>query len=121
MKVLIDGVDFSRLFYRYGLSIQPKKRYGTNNAIALSGEKLVDLLATKSIITLTCNPLTTAQRDDLAAACAKAEVTLVYNPGGESDEDCTVRAEPTLSAAAIKLKAAGVAYWTGAVVTMEEL
>ena len=121
MKVVIDNTDFSRLFHRYGLTIQPKKRYGSNGDVALSGEKLVDLLATKDVLTLACNPMSTQQRDALAAACAKATVILTYNPGGDGDADRTIRAEPNVSAARVKLRYNGVTHWDGITVTMEEI
>ena len=121
MKVIIDGVDHSKLFHKYGMQLQPKKRYGINGDIALSGEKIVDLLATKNVITLTCNSLTTKERDILASTCAKEVVTLLYNPGGSEDEDRTINAEPTMSSAKIKLRFGKDIFWDGAVVTMEEV
>lgn len=121
MKVLLNGIDYSRLFYRYGLSEQPQKRYGSNGGDMLSGDKKVDLLAVKSRVALTCNPLTTAERDALKAVCAEEYVTLVYNPGGDSDHDVRITAIPSMSASSIKLVAGGKAYWTGLTITLEEV
>lgn len=120
MKVLLNGVDYSPLFYKYGLSEQPQKRYGRNGGDMLSGNRVVDLLAVKSTVVLTCNPLTTEQRNTLRTICSEAYVTLVYNPGGANDNDVKLTVIPTMSASTIKLMAGGRTYWTGLTITMEE-
>ena len=120
MKVIIDKNDLSKLFYRYGISEQAKKRYGKNGGDALSGEKIIDLLSVKKTVILTCNPMTTAEKNALSAACAADYVTLTYNANDGIDQDVTITAIPSLSAAKTALKVGGTLYWSGITVTMEE-
>lgn len=115
---MINGIDFSADIYRYGFAIQHQKRYGNNGFTAIDGTELVDLIATKQVVTAACNPLTSRRLSALSEACADEYVAAQYTDPVKGEVRLEMIAE--VSAANKSLTVDGVTYWKDIVVSLRE-
>lgn len=119
MTFRLNGIDFSRDVYRKGLAVQYKKLYGKNGGTMLDGSQTVDLLAVKTVLTATCNPLTSARLSALSAVCRSECISVQYSDP-EAGGDIRLEMLPELSVAKKSLVVNGVTYWEGVVISLTE-
>lgn len=119
MTFQVDGVDFSKLIYRYGFTVQYEKVYGKNGGQMLNGRETVDLVRVRKVLTAACNPLTSTQLSELAEVCKREYVAVRYTDPSEGG-DVRIDAIPALSVVNKSLVTGGTTYWTDAVITLRE-
>ncbi len=119
MTFMLNGVDFSRYLYRYGMTVQYEKIYGKAGGQTLDGRELVDLIRVRPILVCACNPMTSDEFSRLATVCAEDYIFVSYTDP-KTGGDVRMEAVPILSAAKKTLVINGVTYWEGAVITLKE-
>lgn len=106
----IDGVDFSAVINKYGYSVRPVRREGSNGGMMQDGSRRVDLLDYKAGVSVASNDMDPADAARLNSALRKEYVWVTY-------WDPTVNAVrtaefiPDISASEIAAVVKGVVQW----------
>lgn len=79
MVFTIDGVDFHDCVDVAGYKIKPRREYGPARGKLLDGSRVIDLLATKTDLSITVVAAKQATVSAIAQACKKSTVQLVFN------------------------------------------
>ena len=119
--VIIDGVDFSADFNKYGSSVRYDPREGENGGMMLDGSMMVDILAWKAVLTLPCNDLTGDRLSALLQATLKAEISVTFLDTKLNAQRTATFINPDLSDQTLTLQtAAGVRWYNGMTLTLTE-
>ena len=119
--VIIDGVDFSTDFNKYGSSVRYDPREGENGGMMLDGSMMVDILAWKAVLTLPCNDLTGDRLSALLQATLKAEISVTFWDPRLNEQRTATFIRPELSDQTLTLQtAAGVRWYSGMTLTLTE-
>ena len=119
--VIIDGVDFSTDFNKYGYSVRYEIREGTNGGMMLDGSMMVDILARKAVVVLPCNDLTGDRLAALLQATLKAEISVTFLDTKLNAQRTATFINPELSDQTLTLQTvAGVRWYSGMTLTLTE-
>ena len=119
--VIIDGVDFSADFNKYGSSVRYDPREGENGGMMLDGSMMVDILAWKAVLTLPCNDLTGDRLSALLQATLKSEISVTFLDTKLNAQRTATFINPDLSDQILTLQtAAGVRWYSGMTLTLTE-
>lgn len=119
--VIIDGVDFSADFNKYGSSVRYKPREGENGGMMLDGSMRVDVLAWKAVLTLPCNDVTGDRLSALLQATMKAEVSVTFWDPQLNAQRTAIFINPELSDQTLTLQTAeDVRWYSGMTLTLTE-
>ena len=119
--VIIDGVDFSADFNKYGSSVRYDPREGENGGMMLDGSMMVDILAWKAVLTLPCNDLTGDRLSALLQATLKAEISVTFWDPRLNEQRTATFIRPELSDQTLTLQISkGVRWYSGMTLTLTE-
>ena len=119
--VIIDGVDFSADFNKYGSSVRYDPREGENGDMMLDGSMMVDILAWKAVLTLPCNDLTGDRLSALLQATLKAEISVTFWDPRLNEQRTATFIRPELSDQTLTLQTSkGVRWYSGMTLTLTE-
>lgn len=119
--VIIDGVDFSADFNKYGASVRYDPREGINGGMMLDGSMKVDILAWKAVVVLPCNDLTGDRLAALLQATLKAEISVTFLDTKLNAPRTATFINPELSDQTLTLQTtAGVRWYSGMTLTLTE-
>ena len=76
--LIIDGVDFTNSFNKYGYGVSYSPVSGVNGGIMKDGSETVDIVAWKAVLELPCNGMKSADISAVVLACKKTYVTVKY-------------------------------------------
>lgn len=119
--VIINRVDFSKDFSKRGFSVQYVPRHGNLGGMMQDGTMKEDIRAWKAVLTFPVNDLPAPRVSALLRACMVAEpVVTFHDPALDAPRKATFLA-PDFSAQTLNLiTGAGVRWYSGMTVTMEE-
>lgn len=119
--VIIDGVDFSADFNKYGTAMYYEAREGHNGGMMMDGSMTVDILAWKAVLKLPCNDLTGDRLAALLQAVLQAEVSVKFWDTRLNAERTATFIRPELSDQTLTLQtAAGIRWYSGMTLTLTE-
>ena len=118
-KLVINGTDFSAVINKWGVGYQPVKVHGPNEAVAMSGSTIVDLLKVKDKLILTGNAVPQATYSALDAMCRLDYVTAVYDHPATGQEVTKVMIPELSQGTRVPLRA-GEIWIDGWTLTLEE-
>lgn len=119
-NIKFNDIDFTSYFTPTGYQVSYKKIKGPNEGYMLDGSFTDDVLAVKSVITLTCMPLSEEQLTTLLQQLY-SDVLNVYffDPKIGDYRTCEMAFDPPV----VRNRGRGtneVEYWTGAILVMTE-
>lgn len=119
MKLILNGVDFSGRFNRYGVSAGFERVEGPNSGTAMDGTAIIDLVATKDTLDLEGNYFTQEDYAQLVVICKNAVILVTLDDPNTGEEDVTKTMIPTLSAAH-QVPMRGQLFYDGIRLTLKE-
>ena len=119
--VIINGVDFSKDFSKYGCSVQYVPRRGDLGSMMQDGSMKEDIRKWVAVLTLPVNDLPAPRLAELLQACmVSSPVVTFHDTALDAPREATFLA-PDFSPQTLNLiTGAGVRWYTGMTVTMEE-
>lgn len=119
ISVLIEGVDFSTFFNKYGATFHYEERLGANGGMMLDGSETVDVLARKLVWDLVCNDLSDSDLVQLLPLCCRDYVTVTC-PDPATGQTKTAKFIPSVGRASTLLAENGVQWFTGLALSFRE-
>ena len=122
MLFTIDGVDFSDVVDVAGYTIRPRREYGPARGQLLDGSKVVDLLATKTDLSIAVVATEQSVTSSISQICKKPSVRLVFNDP-ITNQNLNGKYEPNISEIqmAIEKTDSTPGYWYGFTIDFEEV
>lgn len=82
MRVVLDGIDMSNYFSDYNVSFSVDRVEGPNSGVSMAGSSIVDLVATKTSITLISGIITEEQYFNIVGLVKKSYIFAEIDTGG---------------------------------------
>lgn len=119
MKLILNGVDFSGRFNRYGVHAGLERVEGPNSGTAMDGTAIIDLVATKDTLDLEGNYFTQTDYARLVSICKNAVILVTMDDPNTGKTNVTKTMIPTLSGAR-QVPMRGQLYYDGIQLTLKE-
>ena len=84
MRVVLDGIDMSDYFSDYNVSFSVDRVEGPNSGVSMAGSTIVDLVSSKTSITLTSGIITEEQFLNIVGLVKKPHILFEIDTGGGS-------------------------------------